>query len=218
MCAGRKAESAIRSGKGPAANPPPIARVSEALARQRRGKRTQSACRTKSNAPSNAAGRCERAQAGKMRICREVPRLKSVRQLPWMGCGVLRRFWIISPLGSLDGLPNQARSNGLQKSFFLSPLPNRNEGREVSATEKGWGAASGCGGARFADGQESSSRQHGPQTRPLCNIPSLYTCMYKLPTGEYPGAFWAEDFSQQQSGTNAIPMDLPSVLNMWLAG
>src|ERR1700731_106760 len=44
-----------------------------------------------------------------------------------------------SPLGPIDGLANQARSNGLQNLSSLSPLPNRNEGREVSATEKGMG-------------------------------------------------------------------------------
>ena len=48
-------------------------------------------------------------------------------------------FGSSSPLGSLDGPPNQARSNGLQNLSSLSPLQNRNEGREVSATEKGMG-------------------------------------------------------------------------------
>src|SRR5260370_1380530 len=90
-CAERRTDSVIRSGKGPAASPPPIARVSEVLARQRR-REANPIClpyqvkRHRLTQP----GRCERAQAGKIRICREAPRLKSVRQLPWMGCGVLQ--------------------------------------------------------------------------------------------------------------------------------
>src|SRR5260370_5162483 len=42
-----------------------------------------------------------------------------------------------SQLSPLDGLPNQARSNGLQNLSYRSPLQNRNEGREGSSTEKG---------------------------------------------------------------------------------
>src|SRR5229473_6324330 len=42
-----------------------------------------------------------------------------------------------SPMGSLDGLLNQARGNGIQNLPPFSPLPNRNEGREFSTAEKG---------------------------------------------------------------------------------
>ncbi len=145
LCAGRKAESAIRSGKGPAANPPPIARVSEVLARQRR-REANPIClpyqvkRHRLTQP----GRFERAQAGKMRIWREARRLKSVRQLPWMGCGVQQTV-LDHPRRWVHWMDFRIRPAAMACRIFLR-FPHYQigmKGERFPLPKRGWGAANG---------------------------------------------------------------------------
>ncbi len=116
-----------------------------------------------------------------------------------------------SPLGPIDGLPNQARSNGLQNLSSLSPLPNRNEGREVSATEKGMGRS------------ERLPEEHGlPMDRnlppvsmirrpsPYADVPSLYDMYVQASSRESTQErFGLKIFRNNSLEPNAIPMDLP---------
>src|SRR6267378_2859959 len=88
-----------------------------------------------------------------------------------------------SPLGPFDGLPNQARNNDAQKLSSLSPLANRNEGREVSAAERGMGRSE-----RFPEERGlPMERNVAPVTMvrrpsPYADIPSLYD-MYVQASG-----------------------------------
>ncbi len=116
-----------------------------------------------------------------------------------------------SPLGPIDGLPNQARNNGLQNLSSLSPLPNRNEGREVSATEKGMGRS------------ERLPEEHGlPMDRnlppvsmirrpsPYADVPSLYDMYVQASSRESTQErFGLKIFRNNSLEPNAIPMDLP---------
>src|SRR5467141_4977220 len=116
-----------------------------------------------------------------------------------------------SPLAPLDGLPNQARSNGLQNLSSLSPLQNRNEGREVSATEKGMGR-----GERLPAERNLPMDKNVPpvsmvrRPNPYADIPSLYD-MYVQASGRESTQerFGLKIFRNNSLEPNAIPMDLP---------
>src|SRR6267378_3316278 len=88
-----------------------------------------------------------------------------------------------SPLGPFDGLPNQARNNDAQKLSSLSPLANRNEGREVSAAERGMGRSE-----RFPEERGLPMERNVPpvtmvrRPSPYADIPSLYD-MYVQASG-----------------------------------
>src|SRR6267378_363827 len=116
-----------------------------------------------------------------------------------------------SPLAPLDGLPNQARSNGLQNLSSLSPLQNRNEGREVSATEKGMGR-----GERLPAERNLPMDRNVPavsmvrRPNPYADIPSLYD-MYVQASGRESTQerFGLKIFRNNSLEPDAIPMDLP---------
>src|SRR5260370_6638005 len=116
-----------------------------------------------------------------------------------------------APLGPLDGLANQARSNGLQNLSSLSPLPNRNEGREVSASEKGMGQSEGLPeewGLRMDRNVPPVSMVRRPS--PYADIPSLYD-MYVQASGRESTQerFGLKIFRNNSLEPDAIPMDLP---------
>src|SRR6267378_1398939 len=119
-----------------------------------------------------------------------------------------------SQLGSLDGLPNQAnqaRSNGLQNLSSLSPLPNRNEGREGSATEKGMGRSERLPAERglpMDKNVPAVSMVRRPS--PYADIPSLYD-MYVQASGRESTQerFGLKIFRNNSLEPDAIPMDLP---------
>src|SRR6267378_2393087 len=119
-----------------------------------------------------------------------------------------------SQLGPLDGLPNQAnqaRSNGLQNLSSLSPLPNRNEGREGSATEKGMGRSERLPAERglpMDKNVPAVSMVRRPS--PYADIPSLYD-MYVQASGRESTQerFGLKIFRNNSLEPDAIPMDLP---------
>src|SRR6202158_430120 len=84
-------------------------------------------------------------------------------------------FGSSSPLGPLDGLPNQARSNGLQNLAALSPSLSRNEGGDGSVTEKGMGRSE-----RFSEQRRLPVDRNLPpvsmvrRPSPYADVPSLY--------------------------------------------
>src|SRR6202165_703472 len=116
-----------------------------------------------------------------------------------------------SQLGPLDGLPNQGRNNDLQKLSSLSPLPNRNEGREASATEKGMGR-----GERLPAERNLLMERNVPpvsmvrRPSPYADIPSLYD-MYVQASGRESTQerFGLKIFRNNSLEPDAIPMDLP---------
>jgi len=120
-------------------------------------------------------------------------------------------FGLSSQLGSLDGLLNQARGNGLQNLSSLSPLQNRNEGREVSATEKGMGR-----GERLPAERNLPMDKNVPpvsmvrRPNPYADIPSLYD-MYVQASGRESTQerFGLKIFRNNSLEPDAIPMDLP---------
>src|SRR6266403_4256211 len=120
-------------------------------------------------------------------------------------------FGSSSQLGSLDGLLNQARGNGLQNFSSLSPLPNRNEGREVSATEKGMGRSE-----RLPAERNLLMERNVPpvsmvrRPNPYADIPSLYD-MYVQASGRESTQerFGLKIFRNNSLEPDAIPMDLP---------
>jgi protein involved in polysaccharide export with SLBB domain len=114
-------------------------------------------------------------------------------------------------LGPLDGLPNQARINGLQNLSSLSPLPNRNEGREVSVGEKGMGRSE-----RLPEERGLPMDKNLPpvsmvrRPSPYADIPSLYD-MYVQASGRESTQerFGLKIFRNNSLEPNAIPIDLP---------
>src|SRR5260370_17043989 len=115
------------------------------------------------------------------------------------------------PMGSLDGFLNQARGNGIQNLPSFSPLPNRNEGREVSAAEKGMGRSERLPGERGLP----MDRNFPPvsmvrRPSPYADIPSLYA-MYVQASGRESTQerFGLKIFRNNSLEPNAIPMDLP---------
>jgi protein involved in polysaccharide export with SLBB domain len=120
-------------------------------------------------------------------------------------------FGMSSQLGLVDGLPNQARSNGLQNLSSLSPLPNRNEGREVSATEKAMGRSE-----RLPDERGLPIDRNLPpismvrRPSPYADIPSLYDMYVQASSRESTQErFGLKIFRNNSLEPNVIPMDLP---------
>jgi len=164
-------------------------------------------------------GRCERAQAGKIRILEGGSEIEVSQTTPLDG---LRR--------SVDVLDHPRRwvrwmdfrirpaAMGLQNLSSLSPLPNRNEGREVSATEKGMGR-----GERLPAERNLLMERNVPpvsmvrRPSPYADIPSLYD-MYVQASGRESTQerFGLKIFRNNSLEPDAIPMDLPVGLNMWL--
>ncbi len=99
----------------------------------------------------------------------------------------------------------------MQNLSSLSPLPNRNEGREVSATEKGMGRS------------ERLPEEHGlPMDRnlppvsmirrpsPYADVPSLYDMYVQASSRESTQErFGLKIFRSNSLEPNAIPIDLP---------
>jgi protein involved in polysaccharide export with SLBB domain len=120
-------------------------------------------------------------------------------------------FGMSSQLGPVDGLPNQSRSNGLQNLSSLSPLPNRNEGREVSATEKGMGRSE-----RLPEERGLPMDRNLPpismvrRPSPYADIPSLYDMYVQASSRESTQErFGLKIFRNNNLEPNVIPMDLP---------
>ncbi len=116
-----------------------------------------------------------------------------------------------SPMGSLDGFLNQARGNGMQNLSSIPSLSNRNEGREVSAAEKGTGRSERLPGERGLPMDRNLppvSMVRRPS--PYSDIPSLYD-MYVQASGRESTQerFGLKIFRNNSLEPNAIPMDLP---------
>ncbi len=116
-----------------------------------------------------------------------------------------------SPMGSLDGLLNQARGNGIQNLPPFSPLPNRNEGREFSTAEKGMGRSERLPGERGLP----MDRNLPPvsmirRPSPYADVPSLYDMYVQASSRESTQErFGLKIFRNNSLEPNAIPMDLP---------
>src|SRR5260370_12096716 len=116
-----------------------------------------------------------------------------------------------SPMGSLDGLLNQARGSGIQNLPRFSPLPNRNEGREFSTAEKGMVRSERLRGERGSAMDRNLPRvSMVRRPSPYSDIPSLYD-MYVQASGRESTQerFGLKIFHNNSLEPNAIPMDLP---------
>jgi protein involved in polysaccharide export with SLBB domain len=120
-------------------------------------------------------------------------------------------FGTSSQLGLLDGLPNQARSSGLQNFSSLSPLPNRNEERESSTSEKVGGRNVRLPGERGLPMDRIPppvTMVHRPN--PYADVPSLYDMYVQASSRETTQErFGLKIFRNNSLEPNGIPMDLP---------
>jgi len=202
-------------------NPRPVAAFRDSSpGEQRRRESNSSACRCPvKHLRRTELGRCERAQGGRFVFARG-SEIEVSQTTPLDGsrrsADVLEhppRSWV------RDGLPNQARSNGLQNLSSLSPLPNRNEGERAPLTEKGMGRSERLPAERGLPMDKNVPASAWSADQVLCRYPSLYD-MYcaSFRPGEYAGAFWAEDFATTVWNRMPSPWICRSVLNMCWPG